>query len=114
MTVVAELMDHSDLQQLDVYYRQSHNVAKKLDDILRSQAIDIIDVFAGKVVTPDYASQRGQGIFAPSKNLNLVKIGSCGSTTPCSLQPPLSCYNCSSLGKVRISHMAREHLLVTH
>ena len=28
MTVVAELMDHSDLQQLDVYYRQSHNVAK--------------------------------------------------------------------------------------
>ena len=97
MTVVAELMDHSDLQQLDVYYRQSHNVAKKLDDILRSQAIDIIDVFAGKVVTPDYTSQRGQGIFAPSKNLNLVKIGSCGSTTPCSLQPPLSCYNCSSL-----------------
>ncbi|WP_348689089.1 tyrosine-type recombinase/integrase [Aeromonas bestiarum] len=97
MSVVAELMDHSDLQQLDVYYRQSHTVAKKLDDVLRSEAMDIIDAFAGKVVTPDNASQRGQGIFAPSKNLNLVQIGSCGSATPCSLQPPLSCYNCSSL-----------------
>jgi hypothetical protein len=28
MSVVAELMDHSDLQQLEVYYRQSHTVAK--------------------------------------------------------------------------------------
>ena len=97
MSVVAELMDHSDLQQLEVYYRQSHTVAKKLDDVLRSEAMDILDAFAGKVVTPDNASKRGQGIFAPSKNLNLVQIGSCGSATPCSLQPPLSCYNCSSL-----------------
>jgi hypothetical protein len=68
MSVVAELMDHSDLQQLEVYYRQSHTVAKKLDDVLRSEAMDILDAFAGKVVTPDNASKRGQGIFAPSKN----------------------------------------------
>ncbi|MGL5523611.1 MAG: tyrosine-type recombinase/integrase [Aeromonas veronii] len=97
LPVVAELMDHSDLQQLEVYYRQSHKIAEKLEQVLRNEAADIIDMFTGKVVTPDNVSQRGQGIFAPSKHLNIVQIGSCGSATPCSLQPPLSCYNCSSL-----------------
>lgn len=97
LPVVAELMDHSDLQQLEVYYRQSHKIAEKLEQVLRNEAADIIDVFTGKVVTSDNVSQRGQGIFAPSNHLNIVQIGSCGSATPCSLQPPLSCYNCSSL-----------------
>lgn len=97
LPVVAELMDHSDLQQLEVYYRQSHKIAEKLEQVLRNEAADIIDVFTGKVVTSDNVSQRGQGIFATSNHLNIVQIGSCGSATPCSLQPPLSCYNCSSL-----------------
>lgn len=97
LPIVAELMDHSDLQQLDIYYRQSHKIAEKLEQVLRNEAADIIDVFSGKVVTSNNVSQRGQGIFATSKQLNIVQIGSCGSTTPCSLQPPLSCYNCSSL-----------------
>jgi integrase len=97
MSVVAELMDHSDLQQLDVYYRQSHEIAEKLEQVLRNEAADIIAVFAGKVVARDNVSQRGQAIFAPSTHLNLVEIGSCGSEKPCSLQPPLSCYGCYSL-----------------
>lgn len=97
LPVVAELMDHSDLQQLEIYYRQSHKIAEKLEQVLQNEAADIIDVFTGKVVTSDNVTQRGQGIFAPSTHLNIVQIGSCGSATPCSLQPPLSCYNCSSL-----------------
>lgn len=97
MSVVAELMDHSDLQQLDVYYRQSHKIAEKLEKVLRNEAADIIDAFAGKVVTRDNVSQRGQAIFAPSTQMNLVQIGSCGSEKPCPLQPPLSCYGCDSL-----------------
>lgn len=97
MSIVAELMDHSDLQQLEVYYRQSHKIAQKLDQVLQNEAAAIIDAFSGKVVKPENVSQLGQAIFAPSKHLNLVQIGSCGSATPCSLQPPLSCYNCSSL-----------------
>ena len=48
LKVVAELMDHTDLQQLEVYYRHTHHVAKKLDDVLQSEAKDIIDAFCGK------------------------------------------------------------------
>ena len=97
LKVVAELMDHTDLQQLEVYYRHTHHVAKKLDDVLQSEAKDIIDAFAGKIVNPDEASQAGQQIFVPTKDQKLHLIGSCASKTPCSLNPPLSCYGCASL-----------------
>jgi integrase len=97
LKVVAELMDHSDLQQLEVYYRHTHHVAKKLNDVLKAEAAEILDVFQGKVVTPEQVSQQGQHIFAPTKDQSLHLIGSCGSATPCSLNPPLSCYGCSSL-----------------
>ncbi|CUS47492.1 MAG: phage integrase family protein [Idiomarinaceae bacterium HL-53] len=97
LKVVAELMDHSDLQQLEVYYRHTHHIARKLNDVLRAEASDLLDAFEGKVVAPEDASQVGQQIFAPSSDQKLHLIGSCGSATPCSLNPPLSCYGCSSL-----------------
>ena len=97
LKVVAELMDHSDLQQLEVYYRHTHHVARKLGDILNTEASDILDAFKGKVIASDQASQSGQQIFAPTKDQSLHLIGSCGSILPCGLNPPLSCYGCQSL-----------------
>lgn len=97
LKVVAELMDHSDLQQLEVYYRHTHHVAKKLNEVLKREADDIIDAFAGKIVTKEEVSQKGQEIFAQTEGQGLHLIGSCGSGTPCALNPPLSCYGCSSL-----------------
>jgi hypothetical protein len=97
LKVVAELMDHSDLQQLEVYYRHTHHIAKKLDEVLKSEASDILDAFKGKIITPDQTSQAGQQIFAPTRQQTLHLIGSCASKTPCSLNPPLSCYGCKSL-----------------
>ena len=97
LKIVAELMDHSDLQQLEVYYRHTHQIAKKLNDVLNSEAAEILNAFHGKVIKPEQISQQGQHIFAPTKDQSLHLIGSCGSATPCSLNPPLSCYGCSSL-----------------
>lgn len=97
LKVVAELMDHTDLQQLEVYYRHTHHIAKKLDEALHSEASEILDAFKGKIISPEHASQSGQQIFAPTKDQTLHLIGSCGSTIPCSLNPPLSCYGCASL-----------------
>ena len=97
MKNIAFLMDHSDLQQLEVYYRQTHSVARKLDVILRKEAGDILDAFAGKIIAAGEESQQGQSIFAPSKDSKLILIGSCGSGKLCMLNPPLSCYSCKSL-----------------
>ena len=95
--VVAFLMDHSDLQQLDVYYRQTHSVAKKLNEILLKEAGDLLEAFAGKIIKQGEESLDGQALFAPVKDSKLIKIGSCGSGKSCLLNPPLSCYGCKSL-----------------
>jgi hypothetical protein len=97
MKVIAHLMDHSDLQQLGVYYRQTHSVAKKIDVILRKEAGDILDAFAGIIIKEGEESLKGQSIFAPTKDSKLILIGSCGSGKLCLLNPPLSCYGCKSL-----------------
>lgn len=97
LKIVAELMDHTDLQQLEVYYRHTHHVAKKLDEVLNSEASDVLDAFKGKIISLGQVSQAGQQIFAPTKDQALHLIGSCGSKTPCQLNPPLSCYGCKSL-----------------
>ena len=97
LKVIAELMDHQDLQQLQVYYRQTKNIAKKLGDIFKKEFSDVLDAFEGKVVHRGEESQEGQLIFADIKDMGLCDIGSCGSGTPCSKSPPLSCYSCSSV-----------------
>jgi integrase len=96
LNTVAELMDHSDLQQLDAYYMQTRHIAEKLDIVLLEEAKEILDTFCGKVVTSANVTNQGQEIFA-SANRKLHKIGSCASNKPCMLAPPLSCYGCSSL-----------------
>ena len=90
-------MDHSDLQQLEVYYRHTHHIARKLNDVLRAEASDLLDAFEGKVVAPEDASQVGQQIFAPSSDQKLHLIGSCGSATPCSSIHQQVRYGCSYL-----------------
>lgn len=97
MKNIAFLMDHSDLQQLGVYYQQTHAVAQKLDFILKKEASDVLDAFAGHIISAGEESQKGQAIFAPSKDSKLILIGSCGSGNLCLLNPPLSCYGCKSL-----------------
>lgn len=97
MKTIAYLMDHSDLQQLAVYYRQTHSVAKNIDAILKKEASDILDAFLGKIIEEGEESQQGQLIFAPTRDTKLIKIGSCGSGKLCQLNPPLSCYSCKSL-----------------
>ncbi|MGO0308419.1 tyrosine-type recombinase/integrase [Endozoicomonas acroporae] len=97
LKVIAQLMDHTDLQQLQVYYRQTKKVAEKLNQILQSEAQDILDAFQGKVIKQDEASIPGQQLFGADKNARLHLIGSCGSSHPCGLNPPLSCYSCPSL-----------------
>tara|TARA_R110001606_G_scaffold177769_2_gene324439 strand:+ start:7784 stop:9253 length:1470 start_codon:yes stop_codon:yes gene_type:complete len=95
--IVAFLMDHSDLQQIDVYYRQTHALAKKLNQVLLKEAGSLLDAFAGKVIKIGQESIHGQALFAPVKDSKLIKIGSCGSGKACVLNPPLSCYGCKSL-----------------
>ncbi|MEZ9026855.1 tyrosine-type recombinase/integrase [Vibrio cyclitrophicus] len=97
LKVIAELMDHSDLQQLEIYYRQTYRVSQKLNEILINEFGYVLDVFHGRIIKEGEETQKGQGIFVQTKSRSLYKIGSCGSNKLCTLSPPLSCYGCPSV-----------------
>lgn len=96
LKVVAELMDHQDLQQLQVYYRQTKEIARKLGQIFAQEYSDVLDAFQGKLIEKGEQSQDGQLLFAENRDMELCDIGSCGSDKLCMKSPPLSCYSCSS------------------
>lgn len=96
LKVVAEIMDHSDLQQLQVYFRQTHEIAAKINHVFLEEFNDVLDAFKGKIISKGEESYPGQQIFAETINSKLYEIGSCGSGNLCNLNPPISCYGCSA------------------
>ncbi|MGA3038166.1 MAG: tyrosine-type recombinase/integrase [Vulcanimicrobiaceae bacterium] len=93
MEALAELLDHSDLQNVVVYYSGA-GLAKRLDEALAVTIGPLVNRFMGRVVKDgSEASELGGRVKAHPLG-RVVDIGSCGKTTLCTLFPPASCYLC--------------------
>ncbi|MBO9184571.1 site-specific integrase [Rhizobium sp. L80/93] len=96
---VAELLDHSDTQNVGVYYEASPAVVPRLDRHLAMELAPIAQAFAGVVVTLNGEHERkldpASGIFDRSLN-NAADdaLGSCGQMSFCGLAIPFACYTC--------------------
>ncbi|MBP2558725.1 integrase [Neorhizobium galegae] len=96
---VAELLDHSDTQNVGVYYEASPAVVPRLDRHLAMELAPIAQAFAGVVVTVNGEHERKlgptSGIFDRSLN-NAADdaLGSCGQMSFCGLAIPFACYTC--------------------
>ena len=97
-SVVADALDHTDLQHVGVYFKARGQIVGDLDKALDSNPHyqDIINKFRGVVVereqTADLPTIPGE---TPTYR-TLGGIGGCGAKTICRLYPPLSCYLCPS------------------
>ncbi|MFT2212939.1 site-specific integrase [Rhizobium giardinii] len=96
---VAELLDHSDTQNIGVYYEASPAMVLRLDRHLAMEMAPIAQAFAGVVVnTEDEARRRGDQssrIFDRSLNNGSDEaLGSCGQMSFCGLAIPFACYTC--------------------
>ncbi|NLR96057.1 site-specific integrase [Rhizobium sp. P38BS-XIX] len=96
---VAELLDHSDTQNVGVYYEASPAMVPRLDRHLAMELAPIAQAFAGVVVTVN----EKQGLEVdPSarifdRSLNNAEndaLGSCGQMSFCGLAIPFACYTC--------------------
>jgi len=93
MDVLRELLDHTDLQNVLVYYAGT-SMTKRLDGALAVTVGPMVNRFMGRVVS-DEAAAVGTGGRIKAEPMGRIKnIGSCGSTSLCSLFPPFSCYLC--------------------
>lgn len=92
---LAELLDHSDLQHVEVYFELAEGIVEHLDKALVGFYAEFLKYFQGKVVHPGDVVKN---VDDPSKLIPCMDvnedIGVCGKDSLCGLYPPYSCYKC--------------------
>lgn len=96
--LIAELLDHSDLQHVMVYVETAGKMVGRLSAALDAQMRPIVDMFMGRIINTDSEAvpndPRAQIPGRSFEGRQLGGIGVCGSGTLCKLMPPLTCYVC--------------------
>jgi integrase len=106
---IAELLDHSDLQNVKVYIEASSDVVDQLADKFDSVFIPVARHFKGKIIDQQKASSTTANVVpATSPHLPLLNVGGigmCGRDVRkdgiCNLAPPLTCYACEFFAAFR-------------
>lgn len=94
--VLMELLDHEDLQHIMVYYQLGVNFALRVDAVYQKHFGDHLAFFEGKITLKELVKRNDiHTVFGPDSLKKLVGIGLCAKGSPCSLQPPYSCYGCN-------------------
>ncbi|MBB1247687.1 site-specific integrase [Rhizobium sp. G21] len=95
---VAELLDHSDTQNVEVYFEASPAMVLRLDRHLAMEMAPLAHAFAGVVVVTEREARRGDDrssrIFDRSLNNVSEALGTCGQMSFCGLAAPFACYTC--------------------
>lgn len=96
---VAELLDHSDTQNVDVYFEASPAMVERLDRHLAMELAPLAQAFAGVLVLSEADARRGDDprsrIYDKSLRNNVHRpLGTCGQLSFCGLHAPFACYTC--------------------
>ena len=91
--VIAELLDHSDIQHVDTYTLNVPEHVKRIDEAVAYQLFPIAQAFAGVLVDNEEDALRGHD---PNSRVRDSKIscGTCGHFGFCGALAPISCYTC--------------------
>lgn len=98
---LARMLDHSDTQNVGVYYQVASKIVPHLDKALAKEYGSILGLFRGKVVSSDATAVNGDRADKHlsfyglnNEDVNGKEIGVCGDFDVCHLDPPYSCYLC--------------------
>jgi len=98
--VIAELLDHSNTNNVGVYVQSRPEIVERIDRALAMQLAPLAQAFAGKIINTEAEAKRAgdpsSHIISPKISESVVPMGSCGSFGFCQLMAPISCYTCIS------------------
>ncbi len=98
--IIAELLDHSDTQNVGVYVQSTPEIVERIDKALAMVLAPIAQAFAGVVVSDKTDAKRGDDpssrIFDPRIEKNCQPMGNCGKHGFCGFSAPIACYTCVS------------------
>jgi integrase len=98
--IIAELLDHSDTQNVQVYIGSTTAMSERIDRAMAMHLGPLAQAFAGKLI--DDGSQASRVfdplnvIRAPEITSSFEAISSCGKNGFCGFAKPISCYTCNS------------------
>lgn len=111
---IAEVLDHTDLQNVHVYIEAASYVVDQLGERFDQVFDPLLQRFRGKIVDPKVPSLfpdvppkiiPGDIVHLPTAPLNVGGIGMCGRDVRkdglCRLAPPLTCYPCEFFAAFR-------------
>ncbi|AEI75784.1 integrase/recombinase [Cupriavidus necator N-1] len=98
--VIAELLDHTDTQNVGVYVQSTPEIVERIDKSVAMALAPLAQAFAGIVIADESAAIRGKDpssrIFDPRIERSCQPMGSCGSHGFCKFSAPIACYTCQS------------------
>lgn len=99
---LAEMLDHTDLQNVRVYFDTKSTIVERLDRAAAKEIAPILNLFKGSIVKNGSYAENGNDaakririvpeLMKPTQQLD--DLGSCGKKEFCNLYPPYSCYPC--------------------
>lgn len=92
--VIAELLDHSDIQNVEVYTATVPEHAAHIESVVGKHLIPIANSFAGIIVTDRKRAKRGTAIQGDIRDLSGKSTGACGKNGTCGAGIPIPCYTC--------------------
>jgi hypothetical protein len=96
--IIAELLDHSDIQNVGVYVAATPEIVERIDRAVAKQLAPLAQAFAGVLV--DGKTEQdvpfGQRIVAPKFSRDFMPVGSCGQLDFCQFAAPIACYTCAN------------------
>lgn len=94
--VIAELLDHSDLQNVRVYVEARPDIIDRLNEAIASALAPLAQAFAGEIIDEGAEHAFPGGRIADPRFGARTTLGKCASGSACSLVAPTGCYTCPS------------------
>lgn len=98
--MLAELLDHTDMQHVMVYYNARATIVEKLDAAMAITLGPMMKRFMGSIVDDASTIPTHKVVFSPPM-VSFSALGGCGKQSRCRLNPPFACYGCAKFRPFR-------------
>ena len=98
--IIAELLDHTDTQNVGVYVAAVPEIAARIDRAVAMELAPLAQAFKGVLIKDEAQATRGNDLSSRIIDLRIDRsmrpMGSCGQHSFCSFAAPIACYTCKS------------------
>jgi len=98
--VIAEMLDHSDTQNVGIYVAAVPEIAARIDRAIALTLAPLAQAFKGKIIQNSSETTRGNESSSRIRDLRIDQSGQamgwCGQHSFCGFSAPVACYTCRS------------------